>query len=609
MDDLDPTLAATPDDLVACLRNLHLRADKPSLRELETRTTQAGGLLPGTNIKRMPLRRATISDVLAGEAFPRKAFLLTFVEALGVDLNADRRWADVWDRLAQDRSSDATVSPPDELADLRRQLASAEQEISELREQLAALNQQDADTRTRVDEPAASDSGAGIPGMVPASRERIRAFLVDMAAIAASITDDLGQRGRAQRGVARAAAGVDLALATDIARSITDTIQGEPVSRDLALADIARVVATTDPDLAVNLARSSSGNHTRAWAALADVAWVVVAKEPDRAMEIVKLIGQKERQNAIGRLAPAVVVSNLEQGMRMARSITYPSTRASVLANVARAVMPADAYRAAQLTAEALETIERLPDSEKYWWVLRDVAQAVAVTDPAQAVNLLSPISDKSEMARALTAVAQAVAVADPDHAARIAQSITSYESDKWDALTAVARAAAISHPSRAEQIARSITDDFHQSIALSEVAQELAAYQPGRAERIAWLATGERDKAKAMAYIAYAVAGTNPPQAAALTAYLTDTADQLASEGEIRRLAELASSVAATHPALAEQEVAVCLSALGASPDEDLRRPVLELLCAVVETITTPQLVPPLRASARTRGRRGRRV
>jgi hypothetical protein len=57
-------------------------------------------MLPGTDLRRIPLKRATIAEVLAGQAFPRKAFLLTFAEACGVDLQADHRWEQAWDRLA-----------------------------------------------------------------------------------------------------------------------------------------------------------------------------------------------------------------------------------------------------------------------------------------------------------------------------------------------------------------------------------------------------------------------------------------------------------------------------------------------------------------------------
>jgi len=100
MDQPDPAQAASLEDLVWCLRHLRTLADTPTYRELERRTIHAEGVLPGTDLRRVPLRRATIADVLAGHAFPRKAFLLTFAEACGVDLQVDHRWGQAWNRLA-----------------------------------------------------------------------------------------------------------------------------------------------------------------------------------------------------------------------------------------------------------------------------------------------------------------------------------------------------------------------------------------------------------------------------------------------------------------------------------------------------------------------------
>lgn len=100
MDLPDPSQAASLDDLAWCLRHLRMLADTPTYRELERRTVHAEGTLPGTDLRRIPLKRATIAEVLAGQAFPRKAFLLTFAEACGVDLRADRRWGEAWNRLA-----------------------------------------------------------------------------------------------------------------------------------------------------------------------------------------------------------------------------------------------------------------------------------------------------------------------------------------------------------------------------------------------------------------------------------------------------------------------------------------------------------------------------
>lgn len=103
---LRPERAGNFEEFAAVLRDLHALADRPSYRQLEERTTLLGGDLPGTRTARVPLRRSTLGDVLAGRTFPRKAFLLTFVEACGVDLHADRRWESAWSALALRRKTE-----------------------------------------------------------------------------------------------------------------------------------------------------------------------------------------------------------------------------------------------------------------------------------------------------------------------------------------------------------------------------------------------------------------------------------------------------------------------------------------------------------------------
>ena len=135
MNDLDPAQAASVDDLAKCLQQLHVRADSPSYRTLEDRTKHANGLLPGTKIERVPLRRTTLSEVLRGEVFPRKAVLLTFVEVCGINLETDRRWEQAWDRLAeqvQDQDRETSVGQLQrQLEELRKQLAATEDRVLE----------------------------------------------------------------------------------------------------------------------------------------------------------------------------------------------------------------------------------------------------------------------------------------------------------------------------------------------------------------------------------------------------------------------------------------------------------------------------------------------
>jgi len=100
MDDLDPSKADSVGDLAACLMRVRLCAGEPAYRALERQTLHASGLLLGTRLERVRLTRSTLSDVLRGRKFPSKAFLLTFVDACGIDLETDPRWAQAWDRLA-----------------------------------------------------------------------------------------------------------------------------------------------------------------------------------------------------------------------------------------------------------------------------------------------------------------------------------------------------------------------------------------------------------------------------------------------------------------------------------------------------------------------------
>ena len=129
MNDPDPAQATSLEDLSKCLCQLHIWADRPSLRELEDRTKHANGLLPGTRLKRVRLGRTTVNDMLRGRKLPKKAFLLTFVAECGINIENDRRWEQAWDRLA---AQDQQVSPlPGEVQQLR-------QKVEELHQQLAA---------------------------------------------------------------------------------------------------------------------------------------------------------------------------------------------------------------------------------------------------------------------------------------------------------------------------------------------------------------------------------------------------------------------------------------------------------------------------------------
>ncbi len=140
MDDLDPSKADSVGDLAACLMRVRLCAGEPAYRALERQTLHASGLLLGTRLERVRLTRSTLSDVLRGRKFPSKAFLLTFVDACGIDLETDPRWAQAWDRLAvQDQQAGPAAEEVERLRleneELRQQLAEAEHQAEAARAQ------------------------------------------------------------------------------------------------------------------------------------------------------------------------------------------------------------------------------------------------------------------------------------------------------------------------------------------------------------------------------------------------------------------------------------------------------------------------------------------
>ena len=144
MDEHDPETAASLEDLAACLRHVHLRADRPTYRALELQTALDGGFLPGTRprLRKVRLTRTTVSDVLAGRKFPGKAFLLTFVDACGIDIETDRRWEQAWDRLAAQYQQVSAAGEAEKLRqeneELRRQLTEARDRANTDRELVRA---------------------------------------------------------------------------------------------------------------------------------------------------------------------------------------------------------------------------------------------------------------------------------------------------------------------------------------------------------------------------------------------------------------------------------------------------------------------------------------
>ena len=91
--DLNLGAVNTADQLADRLRQVHIRADKPSMRILEARTRHGG----------TPLSKTAVADMLRGARFPTKAMMLAFLRACSVWDDNMGSWQRAWERAAADR--------------------------------------------------------------------------------------------------------------------------------------------------------------------------------------------------------------------------------------------------------------------------------------------------------------------------------------------------------------------------------------------------------------------------------------------------------------------------------------------------------------------------
>ena len=300
MNDLDPAQATSVDDLARCLRQLRTRADRPSLRMLEARTKHVNGLLPGTRIERVPLGRTTLSEVLRGETFPRKAVLLTFVEACGINPGTDRRWEQAWDRLAEQAQDQDRKTP---VGQLQRQL-------EELQQRLAAAEDRAAAAQAQADKAAPA---------LPESHQDGQPTIGN--AQEGTGTDDSG-RGQVTIGKPRPAARKNpektqtsqprhTRLLMDVLRAVYTVTTSSTTSslKVEALACLAKALAATDPGYAERIADSIPDEASKALA-LAGLARALAATDPDRAKELAdrakrvadSIPDETSKAQALGRL-------------------------------------------------------------------------------------------------------------------------------------------------------------------------------------------------------------------------------------------------------------------------------------------------------------------
>lgn len=94
-DDFEFNSVTTRTELAGYLRRLHIRADRPSLRELEYSSKHSKPVL----------YRSTVSDMLAGKRMPSRAVLMAFVRACGVHPDRLPPWRRAWERVAEREAS------------------------------------------------------------------------------------------------------------------------------------------------------------------------------------------------------------------------------------------------------------------------------------------------------------------------------------------------------------------------------------------------------------------------------------------------------------------------------------------------------------------------
>ena len=103
--DLDLASVTTRSELTALLQQVHVRADKPSLRTLvaKTRHTQT------------PLSKTALSDMLRGARFPRKTVMVAFLRACGVPADQIEPWIRAWDKISSRESRPAETGESEHL--------------------------------------------------------------------------------------------------------------------------------------------------------------------------------------------------------------------------------------------------------------------------------------------------------------------------------------------------------------------------------------------------------------------------------------------------------------------------------------------------------------
>lgn len=357
----------------------------------------------------------------------------------------------------------------------------------------------------------------------PARRNRVQVtrVLADAERIAESISDE-SMKALALVDVAKAVAASEPDRAARLNADAEDTVQSMPEytgdMRTMALLNLAMRLAATDPDRAERITRSITEPSFPAIGmkamALANLAVSLAAADPDRAAQLdadAEDVVQSIRDESFKLWALTEVVGILTaadpdragwligDAERMARSITDESDKARALANVAMALAATESDRAAWLIGDAERIAQSISDESSKAMALAYIAPALATTDPDRAIPFIADVEGLAEL------------IAD--------------EYAKVSVLAELVRALAVVDPDRGERLLQSIADPsaFPRAPAVSRLVRSLAATDPGRAERLARSTADELARAAALAELAEALAATDPGRAEYIARSITD--------------------------------------------------------------------------------------
>lgn len=174
-----PQYIAEPADLLHAMRELRLRAGKPSLRELQERakaTPTAVTMLP----------RSTLGAVLNGTRHCRRDTLAYFVRACGVKEPEVMRWLAAWDRIEASRNGTADQN-------MHQRLTALEEDLHRTKTALATV------TSLPRPRPATEPLLMPLPGIRPAAAEKPELHVSEPAIASAASTPARARPKRTRR--------------------------------------------------------------------------------------------------------------------------------------------------------------------------------------------------------------------------------------------------------------------------------------------------------------------------------------------------------------------------------------------------------------------------